>query len=123
MLRRIRLSAFAMMAIAGSLGWMVASGHLAETLAQDKADPLPSWNDGPNKKAIMDFVAKVTKEGSPDFVPKAERIATFDNDGTLWCEQPMPVQLYFALDRVKASRHSIPNGRKRSRSPRCLRMI
>jgi haloacid dehalogenase-like hydrolase len=102
MLRRIRLSAFAMMAIAGSLGWMVASGQLAETLAQDKADPLPSWNDGPNKKAIMDFVAKMTKEGSPDFVPKAERIATFDNDGTLWCEQPMPVQLYFALDRVKA---------------------
>src|SRR5207248_9173738 len=49
-----------------------------------------------------EFVAKVTKEGSPDFVPVAERIATFDNDGTLWCEQPMPVQLFFALDRVKA---------------------
>src|SRR6266704_673464 len=65
-------------------------------------DPLPSWNDGPAKKAITEFVAKVTKEGSPDFVPAAERIATFDNDGTLWCEQPMYFQLLFALDRVKA---------------------
>jgi hypothetical protein len=65
-------------------------------------DPLPSWNDGPTRQSIMDFVAKVTKEGSPDFVPAAERIATFDNDGTLWCEQPMYFQLLFALDRVKA---------------------
>jgi hypothetical protein len=66
------------------------------------ADPLPSWNDGPAKKAIVEFVTKVTTTGSPDFVPVPERIATFDNDGTLWCEQPLPVQLYFALDRVKA---------------------
>ena len=65
-------------------------------------DPLPSWNDGPAKKSITEFVAKVTKKGSPDFVPVAERIATFDNDGTLWCEQPMYFQLLFALDRVKA---------------------
>jgi hypothetical protein len=65
-------------------------------------DPLPSWNDGPAKKAIVAFVTKVTTPSSPDFVPVPERIATFDNDGTLWCEQPMPVQLYFALDRVKA---------------------
>src|SRR5213080_4315472 len=66
------------------------------------ADPLPSWNDGPAKKTITEFVAKVTKEGSPDFVPPEERVATFDNDGTLWCEQPMYFQLLFALDRVKA---------------------
>ena len=65
-------------------------------------DALPSWNDGANKKAITDFVAKVTTPGSPDFVPVPERIATFDNDGTLWCEQPMYFQLLFALDRVKA---------------------
>jgi len=64
-------------------------------------DPLSSWNDGPTKQAIVAFVAKVSKEGSPDFVPPAERIATFDNDGTLWCEQPMYFQLFFALDRVK----------------------
>jgi hypothetical protein len=65
------------------------------------ADPLPSWNDGPAKKSIIEFVAKVTNPGSPDFVPVAERIATFDNDGTLWAEQPMYFQLLFALDRVK----------------------
>jgi len=66
------------------------------------ADPLPSWNDGPAKQSIISFVEKVTKEGSPAFVPTAQRIATFDNDGTLWCEQPLPVQLHFVLDRVKA---------------------
>src|SRR5881398_699761 len=65
-------------------------------------DSLPSWNDGQAKKSITEFVDKVTKEGSPDFVPPEERIATFDNDGTLWCEQPMYFQLLFALDRVKA---------------------
>jgi len=72
------------------------------THAAFATDPLPSWNDGPAKHGIISFVEKVTKEGSPDFVPPAERIATFDNDGTLWCEQPVPVQLHFALDRVKA---------------------
>jgi hypothetical protein len=66
------------------------------------ADPLPSWNDGPAKQSIITFVEKATKAGSPDFVPVPERIATFDNDGTLWCEKPLPVQLYFVLDRVKA---------------------
>jgi phosphoglycolate phosphatase-like HAD superfamily hydrolase len=65
------------------------------------ADPLPSWNDGPAKKALLDFVAKVTKVGGPDFVPEPERVATFDNDGTLWAEQPLYFQLVFALDRVK----------------------
>jgi haloacid dehalogenase-like hydrolase len=64
-------------------------------------DPLPSWNDGAAKQSIVEFVAKVTKESSSDFVPPAERIAMFDNDGTLWCEQPMYFQLLFALDRVK----------------------
>ncbi|MDD5141610.1 MAG: HAD family hydrolase [Verrucomicrobiales bacterium] len=63
-------------------------------------DPLPAWNEGATKKAITDFVTKVTTPGSPDFVPVPERIATFDNDGTLWCEQPMYFQLIFALDRV-----------------------
>src|SRR5580692_6768992 len=66
------------------------------------ADPLPWWNNGAAKKSILVFVEKVTKSGSPEFVPEAERIATFDNDGTLWCEQPLPVQFYFVLDRVKA---------------------
>lgn len=70
--------------------------------APTESDPLPSWNDGKTKQSIMDFVDAVTHEGSPDFVPVSQRIATFDNDGTLWCEQPMYVQLAFALDRVKA---------------------
>jgi phosphoserine phosphatase len=65
-------------------------------------DPLPSWNDGNVKTSILDFVAKVTQEGSPSFVPIADRIATFDNDGTLWAEKPIPFQLLFAFDRVKA---------------------
>jgi len=66
------------------------------------ADPLSSWNDTAPKRAIVGFVEKVTTPGSPDFVPAAERIATFDNDGTIWAEQPMYFQLIFALDRVKA---------------------
>src|SRR5256886_7840599 len=80
---------------------LVCALALATTVARATADPLPSWNDGATKKSITDFVAKVTKEGSSDFVPVPERIATFDNDGTLWCEKPMPIQLFFALDRVK----------------------
>ena len=64
-------------------------------------DTLPSWNDGAAKSAIVDFVARVTKQGGPEFVPPSERVATFDNDGTLWCEQPMQVQIYFALDRLR----------------------
>ncbi len=74
--------------------------YFATTARAD--DPLPSWNDGQAKQSIITFVEKVTNPGSPDFVPVPERIAVFDNDGTLWSEQPMPVQLYFALDRVKA---------------------
>ena len=64
-------------------------------------DPLPSWNDGKTKQSIMDFVNDVTKEGSTNFVKPEDRIATFDNDGTLWSEQPYYFQLQFALDRVK----------------------
>jgi len=65
-------------------------------------DPLASWNAGPAKQSITAFVAAVTKQGSPDFVPPAERIATFDHDGTLWAEQPMYFQIMFAMDRVRA---------------------
>jgi phosphoserine phosphatase len=69
--------------------------------AQPTADPLPAWNAGAAKTAIEDFVARVPREDGPDYVPPAERIATFDNDGTLWSEQPMYVQLAFTLDRVR----------------------
>ena len=69
--------------------------------AASAADPLPSWNEGAARKSIIDFVAAVTTPGARDFVPPAERIATFDNDGTLWAEQPLYSQLLFALDQVK----------------------
>jgi hypothetical protein len=64
-------------------------------------DPLPSWNKGPAKSAIIEFVKDVTKKGGPDYVQPQERIATFDNDGTLWVEYPMYTQVLFAFDRVK----------------------
>jgi hypothetical protein len=76
-------------------------------------DPLPSWNDTATKKAIVTFVEKVTKQGSTDFVPPPERIATFDNDGTLWVEQPVYTQLAFALDRVKALASKHPEWKTR----------
>jgi phosphoglycolate phosphatase-like HAD superfamily hydrolase len=69
---------------------------------QKSTDPLPSWNDGPAKQAIVDFVAKTTTASSPDFVPPEERIATFDQDGTLWVEHPVYSQLMFCFDRVPA---------------------
>ena len=82
-----------------TFGFALTIGGLATA---QTADPLPSWNNGKAKKSIIEFVAKVTKKGSPHFVAPSERIATFDNDGTLWAEQPMYFQLFFALDRVKA---------------------
>jgi hypothetical protein len=80
---------------------LVGLAAITPTLAR-AADPLPSWNDTAPKRAIVAFVEKVTKAGSPDFVPAAERIATFDNDGTLWAEQPVYFQFAFTRDRVKA---------------------
>lgn len=77
------------------------------------ADPLPSWNDIGPKQAIVAFIEKVTKEGSPDFVPVSERIATFDNDGTLWSEQPMYVQAAFVFDRVKALSSAHPEWKEK----------
>ena len=79
-----------------ALAWVAVSPALA------LADQLPSWRDGSSKKAIVSFVERVTTNGSPDFVPTAERIAAFDNDGTLWAEQPAYFQLLFA------SRASMP---------------
>ena len=93
--RRVLLSTSAVLpALIGLL-------HVSSALAQAQTDPLPSWNDSPAKASITDFVGRVTTQGGADFVPAEARIATFDNDGTLWCEQPMYVQLAFALDRVK----------------------
>ncbi len=80
----------------------VLAAGLTVLTAAPTGDPLPSWNDTAAKKAIVEFVVRVTGEGSPDFVPAAERIAVFDNDGTLWSEQPLYFQLVFALDRIRA---------------------
>lgn len=80
------------------LGMLLATGGLPVLRA---ADPLPSWNDTRARKAIMAFVTRVTTAGSPDFVAPAERIAAFDNDGTLWSEQPMYFQLFFVVDRIR----------------------
>ena len=81
------------------------AGSATLAIASSTTQPgegLPSWNDGPAKRAILDFVRRVTREGTPDFVPPPARIAVFDNDGTLWAEQPIYVQFAFALDRVRA---------------------
>jgi haloacid dehalogenase-like hydrolase len=79
---------------AAACGWTGPAGA--------QSNPLPSWNDGAVKKSITDFVGRVTAAGGPDFVPVAQRIATFDNDGTLWIEKPIYVQVVFAIDRVRA---------------------
>ncbi|MCB2190009.1 MAG: haloacid dehalogenase-like hydrolase [Deltaproteobacteria bacterium] len=80
--------------------------------AQASGDPLPSWHDGAAKQAIISFVDKVTQQGGPGYVAPAERIATFDNDGTLWSEQPMYVQFFFALDRLKQLAPQHPEWKK-----------
>jgi phosphoglycolate phosphatase-like HAD superfamily hydrolase len=103
MLRRPFIVAFLAAGIVVSL--------YASAFAQ--TDPLPAWNDGAVKKSITDFVARVTAPGGPDFVPAAERIATFDNDGTLWTEQPYYFQFAFALDRIKAMAPRHPEWKNR----------
>src|SRR6266540_6997352 len=94
--RRALLSSMAMVPL------LSVSLRSTSAVAQAQRDPLPSWNEGATKASILDFIGRVTTQGGPFFVPVDQRIATFDNDGTLWVEQPMYVQLAFALDRVKA---------------------
>ena len=83
--------------------------------------PLPSWNDGPAKQSIIQFVQSVTTEGGAQFVPPAERIAVIDNDGTLWAEQPMYVQLAFAIDRVTALAPQHPEWKVKESSASALK--
>lgn len=84
------------------LGLVAAASHTGLGPAFAQGDPLPSWDDGATKRSITDFVTRVTSQNSADLVPAPQRIATFDNDGTLWCEQPFYFQLAFAFDRVRA---------------------
>ncbi len=80
---------------------LAAAARLAVPASAQATDPMPSWRDSPGKRALLEFVAAVTTEGGPDFVRPSERIAVFDNDGTLWVEQPVPTQLPFILDRMR----------------------
>jgi phosphoglycolate phosphatase-like HAD superfamily hydrolase len=95
------IGAFRRRTVLGLLCVAIGGGFGGGT-AHAQSDPLPSWNDGVAKTSIVEFVARVTTPGGPDFVPAEQLIATFDNDGTLWCEQPMYFQAAFAFDRVKA---------------------
>ncbi len=85
--------------MAGALLAAVVAGG---TGPREAADPLPSWNDGTARRRVLAFVEGVTREGGPSYVPPAERIAVFDNDGTLWAEQPMYFQAFFIFDRIRA---------------------
>lgn len=96
-----------------SIPWIAASFLVAGTQIAAAAKELPSWNDGATKQAIVDFVTAVTTSGGTDYVAPEDRIATFDNDGTLWPEQPMYTQLAFALDRVKAMAPLHPEWKER----------
>ena len=93
--------------IASLAALAVTFGLLLPTAASAQSDPLPSWNDGPAKQAIVNFVKATTDQSNPDFVPPEERIATFDQDGTLWVEHPMYTQVEYCLEQ----RHS---GRRRT---------
>jgi hypothetical protein len=94
--------------------WALAGLFVAcARLAPGPTDPLPSWNAGSVKASIVDFVRRVTMQGGAEFVPPAARIAVFDNDGTLWSEQPMYFQLAFAIDRVRALAPQHPEWRTR----------
>ncbi|MGH9752248.1 MAG: HAD family hydrolase [Blastocatellia bacterium] len=99
--QRVIQRAISVIALAAALGFGAVQPDGLQRAQTNHADPLPSWNDGAAKRGIIDFVARVTKGGGPDFVPVADRIATFDNDGTLWVEKPLPVEVYFTLARVK----------------------
>ncbi len=95
-----------------SMGIFVIAGLMMPT-GPALADSLPSWNEGPAKQAIIKFVQAVTDKSNPNYVPPEQRIATFDNDGTLWCEQPFYFQGFFAFDRVKALAPQHPEWKER----------
>jgi phosphoglycolate phosphatase-like HAD superfamily hydrolase len=97
-----RLDRRTVLSILPALGMVAGAFVPVAADAQTPSDTLPSWNDGPAKQAILDFVRATTDQGSPSFVPPPERIATFDQDGTLWVEHPMYSQVIYCLDRVPA---------------------
>jgi phosphoserine phosphatase len=96
-----------------ALGFGAIQPAVSQRAQTGQSDPLPSWNDGAAKRGIINFVTRVTREGGPDFVPAVDRVATFDNDGTLWAEKPLPVEVYFILTRVKALAAKDPSLKER----------
>lgn len=108
-MRRTRLMGIASTRLLFTLAISIAT--VGQLRAQ--TDPLPSWNDGQTKRAIIAFVQRVTTPGSRDFVPVADRVATFDNDGTLWPEKPLPVEVYFVLSRLRGMAERDPSLRRR----------
>jgi phosphoserine phosphatase len=104
-------STWAKSAISHCAAWLVAAVVLAGCAGLPATDPLPSWNEGATKAAIVKLVSDTTRGGGSDFVPPAERIATFDNDGTLWTEHPMYVEVLFTIDRIKAMAANNPSWR------------
>jgi phosphoglycolate phosphatase-like HAD superfamily hydrolase len=101
--------------------WIIPIVRASDPSPSQGTDPLPSWNNTATKKAIIAFVDRVTKEDTPDYIPPAERIATFDNDGTLWAEQPMYFPWLFAVDRLKALAPSHPEWRDKEPFASALR--
>ena len=99
--QRIIQHSISIILLVTALGFGAAQPVLSPLAQTRRGDPLPSWNDGAAKRGIIDFVTRVTREGGPDFVPVADRIATLDNDGTLWVEKPLPVEVYFLFARVR----------------------
>jgi phosphoserine phosphatase len=97
-------------AVAGVLlALLIITTGCSSTSGPDTTDPLSAWNDTPAKKSITEYVQRVTTRDTPDFVPEADRVAVFDNDGTLWAEAPVPFQLAYALDDVKRRAASEPD--------------
>ena len=99
--RRVILRAISIAILAVAFGFGAAQSAGSRQTRTGGADPLPTWNDCAAKRGIIDFVTRVTREGGPDFVPVADRIATLDNDGTLWVEKPLPMEVYFLFARVR----------------------
>ena len=105
---------FGSVAAASSRFVGISTSHLSEPRVVARAeDPLPSWNDSPSKEAILDLVKRITDRESKEYVAPADRVATFDNDGTLWCEQPMYVELAFSFDRIKTLAPSHPEWKEK----------
>jgi len=111
--RRVIRRAISIVIFGVALGFGAAQPAGSQRTQTGGADPLPSWNDGAAKRGIIDFVTRVTRAGGPDFVPVPDRVATLDNDGTLWVEKPLPMEVYFLFARVRELAAKDPSLRER----------